>query len=229
MSWQERRYSVWLLGHEESLHKRQEGAARLVVIVGLAIGLAEGLLPWETLTPPVPAWAHIAAAAIVLPLVYFGFQNDFRRKLQAFTLAMSDRGLRLLFLDPFLEAEEHELQEHVQGAHLLPLLRVVDTALKSGASHSLHQRLNFYFRAMPASTCEGDRLGLLSILHPVTAAAWGLALALNFLLLPGVGLKLFGCSGFSALPTVALLYLLAARANTRFAFETALYNWLRLG
>jgi hypothetical protein len=229
VSWHDRRYSEWLLKHEEALEQRQGGLSRLIIAAALTLGTLESLLPWEHLTPSIPVIVHIAAAALLLPFLYFANQADFRRKLQAFSVAMSDRGLRFLFLDPYFEPEEYELQERVQGAHLLPLQRVMDSALKSGASQSLHHRLSFFYRALPSPVCEGDRLGALSVLHPTTALSWGVALAVAYLALPYTGLKLYGCSGFTTLPLMLLLYLFSARANSRFAFETALYNWLRLG
>jgi hypothetical protein len=230
MAWQERRYSSWLLEHEERLHHRHTGVQRAAIALAVAVALAEALLPWESITPDIPAWAHIAVAAIALPLLYFMYLGDYRRKLQAFGVAMSDRGRRLLFLDPFLEPEEFELQERMQGAHLLPLQRSIDTALKSGATTSLHSRVAFYFRALPHPVCEGDRMGLLSILHPATALSWGAALAFNWAFIANYGFLKIGAShGLSALPVLLLLYLFACRANSRFAFEAALYDWLRLG
>jgi len=229
VSWQDRRYSSWLLAHEEKLAKRQGSVARLVVVLGIAVALAEGLLPWQTITPQIPWQAHIVVAALVLPLLYFMYQGDFRRKFRAFTLAMSDHGRRLLFLDPYLEPEEFELQERVQGAHLLPLQRQVDTLLKLSGGDSLHRRVSLYYRSLPSTTYEGDRLGLLSILHPVTALSWGAAIAINWAFLAQLGLQIGTSKGLSALPLLLPLYLFACRANTRFAFETALYNWLRLG
>ena len=127
VSWQDRRYSSWLLAHEEHLAKRQGSVTRLVIVLGIAVALVEGLLPWQAITPQIPPLAHIVVAALVLPLLYIMYQGDFRRKLRAFTLAMSDHGRRLLFLDPYLEPEEFELQERVQGAHLLPLQRQVSS------------------------------------------------------------------------------------------------------
>jgi hypothetical protein len=230
VAWQDRRYSPWLLEHEERLHQRQASVQRLVIVLGIAIAITEALLHWESITPDIPAWAHIAAAALALPLLYFAYLGDYRRKLQAFSVAMSDRGRRLLFLDPFMEPEEFELQERMQGAHLLPLQRAIDTALKSGATTSLHSRVSFYFRALPHPVCEGDRMGLLSILHPATALSWGAALAFNWACIANFGFLQIGAShGLSVLPLLLLLYLFACRANSRFAFEAALYDWLRLG
>jgi hypothetical protein len=218
------------LEHEERLHKRQASMQQIVLVLGLGVAVTEALLPWESITPDIPAWAHIAVAAIVLPLLYFMQQGDYRRKLQAFSVAMSDRGRRLLFLDPFLEPEEFEMQERLQGAHLLPLQRSIDTALKSGATTSLHSRVAFYYRTLPHPVCEGDRMGLLSILHPGTALSWGAALVLNWLFMANYGLLKIGTSdGLSVLALLLLLYLFIARANSRFAFEAALYEWLRLG
>jgi hypothetical protein len=203
---------------------------RVMIALGIVVAIVEALLHWESITPDIPAWVHIAAAALALPLLYFMYLGDYRRKLQAFSMAMSDRGRRLLFLDPFLEPEEFELQERMQGAHLLPLQRAIDTALKSGATTSLHSRVAFYYRALPHPVCEGDRMGLLSILHPAMALSWGAALALNWAFIANYGFFKIGAShGLSVLPILLLLYLFACRVNSRYAFEAALYDWLRLG
>jgi hypothetical protein len=229
VSWPDRRYSTWLLKHEERLSQRQASVQRSVIVLALIVAVVEALLPWERITRDIPAWAHIAVAAFGLPVLYFMWQGDYRRKVQAFSVAMSDRGRRLLFLDPYLEPEEFEVQERMQGAHLLPLQRVVDTALRAGASASMHARVAFYYRALPHPVCEGDRMGLLSILHPATALSWGAALALNWVCMAQYGLRIGSSQGLSVLPLLLLLYLFACRANSRFAFETALYDWLRLG
>ncbi len=229
MAWQDRQYSPWLLEHEERVHQRQRSVQLSVLALGGCVVVTEALLPWDSITPDIPAWMHIAVAAIVLPLLYFLQQGDYRRKLQAFSVAMSDRGRRLLFLDPFLDPEEFEMQERMQGAHLLPLQRSIDTALKSGATTSLHSRVAFYYRTLPHPVCEGDRMGLLSVLHPATALSWGAALGLAWAFMAGYGLRIGTSDGLSVLPLLLLLYLFSARANSRFAFESALYDWLRLG
>lgn len=228
-SWSDRRYSAWLLAHEESLRKRSDLGLRRVVVAGVLVGLAEGLFPWTDYTPAIPAGIHIAAAALLLPALYMLFQADLRKKQQAFTLAMADRGRRLLFLDPYLEPEEFALSERLHGAHLLPLARQIDTALKSGASVSLHKRVDYYFRALPSPAHEADRMGFLSLLHPANFALWGFAAALCFLTLPGVAPSIGGNNGFSLLGLLLPVYLLGARWNSRLAFEEALYSWLRLG
>lgn len=229
MSWSERRYSAWLLAHEESLRKRTDLGQRRVILAGALIGIAEGLFPWADYTPKIPAGIHIAAAALLLPALYMLFQADLRKKLQAFTLAMADRGRRLLFLDPYLEPEEFALAERLHGAHLLPLARQIDTALKAGSSSSLHRRVDSYFRALPSPAHEADRMGFLSLLHPANFALWGLAVAICVLTLPGVAPDIGGSDGFSLLGLLLPVYLLGARWNTRLAFEESLYSWLRLG
>jgi hypothetical protein len=55
------------------------------------------------------------------------------------------------------------------------------------------------------------------------------ALVIIWLTLPGVGLQLGTSDGLSLLPLLLPLYLIASRLNSRFAYELALYNWLRLG
>ncbi|MCH7472502.1 hypothetical protein IIA79_06070 [bacterium] len=235
MAWRERRYSKWLLDHEESLRKRQDRMGRLVIFAAVLVAVAEALMPWERYTPDVPALLHIAVAAIALPVLYLMHLNDFRRKEQAFTLAMSDRGRRLLFLDPYLEPEEFAVQERLQGAQLLPLQRQIDTALRTGASQSLHNRLDYYYKALPYAVHEGDRMGCISFFHPKTFISWFIALGLSWLLFPAMlNLPLFGISigtsqGLTLLPLLMVVYLIAARANSRFAYEVSLFNWLRLG
>jgi hypothetical protein len=229
VSWSERRYSAWLLAHEESLRKRLDRATRQTMLGGVLIGLGEALLPWQDFTPLIPPGIHIAVAALCLPALYMVYQSDLKRKQQAFTLAMADRGRRMLFLDPFLEPEEFALAERMHGAHLLPLARQIDTVFKTGATTSLHNRVDYYFRALPSPVHEADRMGLLSLLHPSNFALWGLAIVLCWITLPTIGLNIAGNDGFSLLALLLPLYLLAARANTRFAFEEALYSWLRLG
>jgi hypothetical protein len=229
VSWQERRYSSWLLEHEQRLQQRQDSMQRIVIVLGISVAIAETLLPWQEITPDIPVWAHIAAAAAALPLLYMLWQGDFRRKLQAFTVAMSDRGRRLLFLDPSLDPEEFAMQERMQGAHLLPLRRAIDATMRAGAAATLHARVGLYYGTLPHPVCEGDRMGLLSILHPAAALQWGAALALTAACIAHYGLRIGTSHGLSVLPLLLLLYLYASRANTRFAFEAALYDWLRLG
>jgi hypothetical protein len=72
-------------------------------------------------------------------------------------------------------------------------------------------------------------MGPLSFLHPVTAVNWGIALGLCAALLPGVGLSLLGGRGLTLLPLLLVVYLIAARANTRYAYESATFDWLRMG
>jgi hypothetical protein len=147
---------------------------------------------------------------------------------------MADRGRRLLFLDPYLEPEEFAVTEQLQGAHLLPLQRQMQAALKTGPGLSLHARVEAFYRNLPSTTHEGDRLGALSVIHPATFVTWAIAVVLAVVCAPGLwkllfGVELFGNNGLTLLPLLLLLYLYAARANTRFAFEHALYDWLRLG
>jgi len=230
VSWQERRYSPWLLAREERLTRTRDSAGRLTTLAGIVIAVAEALLPWSpSLTPDIPALAHIAAAALLLPVLYFMLQADYRRKLQAFSMAMSDLGRRLYFLDPYLDPEEFEMQTRVQGALLLPTQRAISDVLKSNGGQSLSERVNYYFRMLPSPVFEEDRMGLLSILHPRTALTWAVALVIVWLTLPQVGLHVGTSDGLSLLSLLLPLYLIASRLNSRFAFELALYNWLRLG
>lgn len=229
MAWQERRYSPWLLKHEESLRLRMDSFARLASVVALLIAFVEALLPWETLTPAVPHWVHIAFAALALPLLHLLNQADLKRKEQAFAVAFSDKGRRLLFLDPYLEPEEYALSERMAGSHLLPLQRQIDTALKMGGGNSLHRRLDLFYRTLPSTAHEGDRLGILSLLHVGTFFTGVGALALVAAAMPGFGLALGDSRGLSVLPLLLLLYLYSMRANTRFGYESAMFEWLRRG
>jgi hypothetical protein len=230
VSWRERRYSPWLLAREERLTRARESAGRLTALCGIVIAVAEALLPWSpSLTPDIPALAHIAAAALLLPVLYFMLQADYRRKLQAFTVAMSDLGRRLYFLDPFLDPEEFEIQTRLQGALLLPTQRALAEMLKTADPQTLSARVNYYFRMLPSPVYEEDRMGLLSILHPRTALTWAVAIAVVWLTLPEIGVKIGTSDGLSLLGLLLPLYLLASRLNSRFAYELALYNWLRLG
>jgi len=229
LSWTERRYSPWLLNHEQALLARQDRSRKLLVLLAALVALMESLTPWDNLTPDIPAWLHIAVTAILLPAFYFLHQNDYRAKQQAFTLAMADRGRRLLFLDPFLEPEEFAVAEQMQGAHLLPLKRQLDNMFKSGGGISLHRRVDYFYRTLPSATHEGDRLGLLSALHPSTFAPWALGLTLAYLLAPGLGLYLGSAHGLTWLPLLYLIFLYAKRVNSRLAFEDSLFSWLRIG
>ena len=208
----------------------RDNSHNLTIVSGVLIALIEALLPWSpALTPDIaPVW-HIAAAALLLPVLYFMLQSDYRRKLQAFSVAMSDLGRRLYFLDPVLDPEEFEVQMHFQGATLLPTQRAIADALRSGATQSMTNRVNFFFRMLPSPVYEEDRMGLLSILHWRTVLTWAVALGLCLAALPVVGLNIGSSDGLSMLPLLLPLYLISSRINTRLAFELALYNWLRLG
>jgi hypothetical protein len=229
MAWRDRRYAPWLLEHEERLVRRREQAGRIVIALGLLVAVIEALTPWANYTPDIPPWLHIAVAALLLPVLYFMLQSDHRTKLQAFTRAMDDVGRRLFFLDQFLDLEEFELHQRMSGALLIPTQRAIDKALKSGETQSLRQRLEYFYRALPSPVCEGDRMGLLSILHPKTAISWAVAIALVWVLMPGIGIQLGQSQGLTWLPLLLPVYLAAAHFNARFAYEEALYNWLRLG
>jgi len=231
VSWNERRYSPWLLKHEELLRKRQGSALTMLVVAALGVAAVEALLPWERITPLVPVWAHMLAVAVLLPLLYLAWQNDLKRKEQAFATALSDKGRRLLFLDPYLEPEEFALSESMSGVHVLPLQRQIDAALNLGAGASLHRRMEQYYRILPSAVHEGDRLGLLSVIHPMTFVTWLAVLALAWLCLPGLGLAISPGAGhgLTLLPLLAMVYLYGTRLNTRFGYELALYDWLRNG
>ncbi len=229
MAWNSRRYPPWLLKHEERLRNRQDSFGRLLMFCALLIGAIEALLPWESLTPQIDWYWHVAGVAVLLPLLYFMRQSDLQKKQQAFNLALSDKGRRMLFLDPYLEPEEFAVSESMHGAHLLPLQRQLDSALRTGPGVSLSRRLDYYYRMLPSPVHEGDRMGPLSFLHPITAINWGFVLGLSAALMPGLGLALLGSRGLTLLPLLLVLYLIAARANTRYAYETATFDWLRMG
>jgi hypothetical protein len=229
VSRQGRRYSPWLLNHEENLRLRQDSLTRTVVILAAIVALAEAMLDWGTYTPSIPPLIHIVVTAAALPLLYFLWQADLRRKQQSFSLAMADKGRRLLFLDAHLEPEEFAFTEQLQGAHLLPLQRQMQAALKTGTGNSLHQRLDYFYRTLPSTAHEGDRLGLLSALHPSTFVTWVAAIAIAYVCAPVIGLHIMGNNGLTLLPLLLLLYLFATRANTRFAYEHAVFEWLRQG
>jgi len=222
--------------------RRRDSLTKLTYFVAGVIAIVEALLPWEEpsalggpYTPMIPATLHIAAAALILPVLYFMLQSDFRHKQQAFNMAMADLGRRLLFLDPYLDPEEFELQERMQGALLMPTQRALASTLKQNSGQSLRERIGYFYRNLPSKTYESDRMGLLSIGHPRTAISWGIAIALAWALtppiipLPLMGVHVGTSMGLSVLPWLLVLYLYTARANTRFAFELALYDWLRLG
>ena len=229
MAWRERRYAPWLLEREERLVRRRELISRLIAALGLLVAVVEALWPWHRYTPDIPPWLHIAAAALLLPVLYFMLQGDQRRKLQAFTQAMNDLGRRLYFLDPYLDLEEFEIQQRISGALLMPTQRALDKALRAGASQSLGERVKYFYRALPSPVCEGDRMGLLSVLHPKTAISWGIACAAIWLLMPGGAIGIGSSNGLTWLPLLLPVYLIASHFNARFAYELALYNWLRLG
>jgi hypothetical protein len=228
--WNERRYSPWLLKHEELLRNKQQTSMRFLVLAAVLVAVSEALYPWANVTPQVPAWAHIAGAAILLPLLYLGWQNDLRHKEQAFATALSDKGRRLLFLDPYLEPEEFALSESLSGAHVLPLQRQIDSALNLGAGASLHRRMEQYYRILPSAVHEGDRMGILSVIHPMTFLTWLGVLVMAWVCLPGIGISLGNTGrGLTMLPLLLMLYLYGTRLNTRYGYELALYDWLRNG
>ena len=209
--------------------QRRDLINKLTIGLGFMVALLEALWQWEKFTPDIPPWLHIALVALMLPVLYFMLQGDYRRKLQAFTQEMSDLERRLFFLDQFLEPEQFEIMERMHGALLLPTQRALDKALRSGASRSLRQRIDYFYRALPSPVCEGDRMGLLSILHPKTALSWGVTAILIWLMMPGVGIQLGTSHGLTWLPLLLPVYLINAHFNARFAYELALFNWLRLG
>jgi hypothetical protein len=228
--WNERRYSPWLLKHEEALRHRIANNQRGLVLAAFIIAATEAALPWAEITPAIPYYFHIAAVAVLLPILYLAWQSDLKRKEQAFATALSDKGRRLLFLDPYLEPEEFALSEQLSGVHVLPLQRQIDTTLQPSASGSLHRRMEQYFRILPSAVHEGDRLGLLSVLHPVNFFIWFTVVAASWACLPGIGLHFGGTTGgLTLLPLLAAVYLCGTRLNTRCGYEAALYDWLRMG
>lgn len=224
-----RRYSEWLIRQEELLTKRRDFTRNLVIAAGVLVAITEALLPWHNITPAIPAWLHIGVSALVLPILYFLLQNDHRAKLEAFTHTLDDLGRRLMFLDENLASEQFELLESYQGGVLRPTQRYLEERFKLGGHKKLRDRLNWFYRSMPSAVLESDRLGLLSLVHPKTAVSWVLAITLSLLLMPGVGITFGASSGLTVLPLLLPLYLAAAALNTRFAYELAMYNWLRLG
>ena len=222
------KYADWLLDMEGQLVRRKDLVNRLLVIAAFIVALLEALWKWDSYTPDIPPVLHIAVAAILLPVLYFMLQNDYRTKLAGFTQAMDDLGCRLFFLDHYLDLEEFEVQQRLRGNALGPTQRAIDKALKTGTTQNLRQRVDYFYRALPHPCCEGDRMGFLSILHPKTAISWGVAIALIWMLVPG-GLQLGTAHGFTWLVLLLPLYLIAAHFNARFTYELALYTWLRLG
>ena len=208
---------------------RRERVNKATIGLGILVAILEALWPWDNYTQDIPAWLHIAVAAIILPVLYFALQADYRRKLQAFSHAMDELGRRLFFLDPHLEPEQFEVLERMHGALLLPTQRAIDKATRSGKQKSLRHRIDYYYRALPSPVCEGDRMGMLSILHPKTALSWGAAIALIWILMPGAGINIGTSNGLTWLALLLPVYLGAAHFNARFAYELALFNWLRLG
>jgi len=229
VSFHERRYSSWLLGREESLTRRRDNAGRLLIALGVMVAVAEALFPWERATPDIPPLAHIGAAALMLPVLYFMLQADYRAKLQGFTRAMDDLGWRLAFLDPLLETEQAALLEQYHGAMLKPTQRWLDTTLHASQPRSLNAQVQRYFRAMPSPVHEADRMGWLSIFHPKTALSWLVVIALCWMLTPYLGIRIGSSVGLTLLPYLLVLFLAGGHLNSRFAYELALYNWLRLG
>lgn len=230
MSINTRRYSDWLLNAEMRLTRRRDKLLRACMVCAALVAVLESIWRWEDFTPPIPFWVHIAAAALLLPLLYVAINSDFRAKQQAFTHAMSDLGRRLLFLDSIWDSEHTELQERYEASVLRPTQRAIESARSSAQLHkSLHARMDWYYTALPSSVHEADRMGALSLLHPKTALGWLGALALCILFLPGGLFKLFGMNGLTLLVLLLPVWLAAGHVNTRHAYEMALFDWLRLG
>lgn len=223
-----RRYAPWLLDNEERLTRRRDLVNRLTMIGGFLIALLEALWNWNSYTPDIAPLVHIALVALLLPVLYFMLQTDYRTKLASFTQVMGDLGRRLYFLDHYLDLEEFELQQRMSGAMLQPTQRAIDKALRTGESQSLRRRVDYFYRALPSPICEGDRMGFLSILHPRTAISWTVAIFLIWALHPG-GIDIGTANGFTWMCLLLPLYLTAAHFNARFAYELSLFNWLRLG
>ena len=72
-------------------------------------------------------------------------------------------------------------------------------------------------------------MGMLSLMHPKTALSWLASAAMIWILLPGVGISIGAGSGLTLLPLLLPVFLVGGHYNSRFAYELALYNWLRLG
>jgi hypothetical protein len=241
MSLHQRRYSDWLLNVELKLTQRRDAVNRLVLVAAGLVAVAEALLPWDgtgymprsvaavPITPSIPPWLHIAAAALLLPLLWWLGQNDYRAKYQAFTHAMNDLGRRLLFLDNIWDTEHAALLERYESSVLRPTQRALQDLKPGVVQKSLRLRVDWYYRALPTSVHEADRMGALSLLHPRILFGWTLALALCVLLLPGGMLHWGPNRGLTMLVLLLPLYLVYAHYNTRFAFELALFDWLRMG
>jgi len=229
MSLHQRRYPDWLLAAETRLTRRRDLVTRSVIVSAVIVGVAEAAVPWERVTPSVPWWAHIIAAAIALPLLWSLAQSDHRAKLAAFTAAMSDLSRRLLFLDNIWDTEHAALTEQYEASVLRPTQRALHDLQPGVVQRSLRLRVDWYYKALPTSVHEADRMGLLSLLHPLVLVSWVAALALCATLLP-FGLVQWGANhGLTLLVLLGPIYLIQAHFNTRFAFELALYDWLRLG
>jgi hypothetical protein len=225
-----RRYSEWLLNAEMRLTKRRDQLMRFCMICAGLVAVLEAVWRWEQYTPLIPWGVHLLLAALLLPLLYLALQGDFQRKQQAFSHAMNDLGRRLLLLDGIWESEHAELQERYESSVLRPTQRVLDQLSSTAPVHkSFSARRDWFFKALPSSVHEADRMGLLSVLHPRLAIGWGVALALCLLFLPGGLFKLFDFNGLTFLVLLLPVYLFASFHGTRHAYELALYDWLRLG
>ncbi|MCB1217355.1 hypothetical protein KDL44_08170 [bacterium] len=224
-----RRYSDWLIDQEASLTRRREFVNRLLMGAGIFVALLEALFPWQHYTPSVPALLHILVAAILLPLIYFLLQNDYRNKLVDFSSAMSETTRRVIFIDPWLEPEQIALQASFQSSALGPTRQALDQVIRRSATPSLRLRVSEYYRNLPSNLHEGDRMGLLSLMHPKTALSWLASAAMIWIMMPGIGVSIGAGSGLSMLPLLLPVFLIGGHYNSRFAYELALYNWLRLG
>ena len=224
-----RRYSDWLIEQEASLTRRREALNRSLIVIGVLIAMVEALLPWQRFTPDVPAILHIVVAAVLLPLIYFLLQNDYRNKLADFTGAMSEPTRRLIFIDPDLMPEQVQLLASYQGSALGPTREALDGVMKRTPTPSLRLRVSEYYRTLPSNVHEGDRMGMLSLMHPKTALSWIVSGILIWLLMPGIGLSIGSSSGLTVLPALLPLFLIGGHFNSRFAYELSLYDWLRLG
>jgi hypothetical protein len=229
MSLHQRRYSDWLLAAEVRLTRRRDAIQHGSIAAAALVAIAEAALPWDRITPSVPWWAHAAAAAMLLPALWALAQSDYRAKLQAFTHAMNDLGRRLLFLDNVWDTEHAALAESYEAAVLRPTQRALQQALPLTEQRSLRRRVDWYYKALPTSVHEADRMGALSFLHPRVLGGWLASVVLGALLLPGGLLEWGGNHGLTMLVLLLPVYLVHAHNNTRFAFELALYDWLRLG
>jgi hypothetical protein len=166
---------------------------------------------------------------VLLPLLWYLAQNDYRHKLQGFTHAMNDLARRLLFLDNIWDTEQAALVERYESSVLRPTHRALQEALPGQVQKSLRLRVDWYYKALPTALHEADRMGLLSLLHPRILLGSTVLAALCVLLVPGGLLRWGGNSGLSVLVLLLPLYFIYCYRNTRFAFELALYDWLRLG